>query len=154
MARSEAITKFWEEFCAANPQVSADEPYQSWYFGNSPEMAAELADLVMIGKKFATASLAAVNEIKPDEAPVPNGYSVVTDFFGEPRCVIQTVEIRHLPFDEVDAQFASDEGEGDQSLEYWREVHHAYFTREAAGLGIVFNERSPVCCERFRLLHP
>lgn len=152
MSRSEVVAKFWEEFCTENQYVSSDEPYQSWYFGNSPEMAAELAELVISGKKFATASLAAVNEIKPEEAPVPDGYSVVTDFFGEPLCVIQTIEIRHIPFDQVNAQFASDEGEGDQSLEYWREVHHAYFTPEAAELGIDFNERSLICCERFRLL--
>ena len=69
-------------------------------------------------------------------------------------CVIQTVEIRHLPFEEVDAQFASDEGEGDQTLEYWRTVHWRYFSREAAELGIDFDERSIVCCERFRLLYP
>jgi len=69
-------------------------------------------------------------------------------------CVIQTTEIRHLPFEDVDAQFASDEGEGDQSLEYWREVHWSYFTREAAELGLDFDKRSLVCCERFRLLHP
>ena len=115
-------------------------------------MALELAELVIRGKKFATASLAAVNEIKPDEAPFPDGYSVVTDFLGEPICVIQTVEIRHIPFNEVDGQFASDEGEGDQSLEYWSTVHHAYFTREAAELGIDFNEHSLICCERFKLL--
>lgn len=154
MAKTENVARFWERFCAANPRVSVNERYQSWYFGNSAEMAAELSELVISGKKIATASLAAVNQIKSDEAPIAGGYSVVTDFFGEPLCVIQTVEIRHLPFNEVDAQFASDEGEGDQSLEYWRTVHLAYFTREAAELGIDFDERSLICCERFRLLYP
>lgn len=79
---------------------------------------------------------------------------VVTDFHGVPLCVIQTVEIKHLPFEEVDAQFAADEGEGDQSLEYWRDVHWRYFTREAAELSIDFNKRSLVCCERFLLCIP
>ncbi len=150
---AERATEFWAEFCAATG-VSPDEPYQVWYFGNSPEMAFELATLVISGKKFATASLAAVNEIKPQEAPIMGGYSVVTNFDGEPLCVIQTTEIRHLPFDKVDAQFAADEGEGDQSLEYWREVHSQYFSREAAELGIEFNNVSIVCCERFMLLYP
>lgn len=153
MIKREKAELFWKEYCSQNPEVSTDNSYQSWYFGNTPEMAAELAGLVISGKKHATASLAAVNEIKPDEAPIMNGFSVITDFFGEPLCVIQTVEIRNIPFDEVDAQFASDEGEGDQSLEYWRDVHHAYFTREAAELGIDFDECSLVCCERFRLLY-
>ena len=147
------VEEFWAEFCAT-ARVNPHEPYQVWYFGNTAEMALELATLVISGKKFATASLAAVNEIKPDEAPIMGGYSVVTDFAGRPMCVIQTVEIRHLPFGKVGAQFAADEGEGDQSLEYWRDVHSQYFSCEATELGIEFNNDSLVCCERFTLLYP
>ena len=146
--------KYWTDFCADNPEVSPDAPYQTWHFGNSLEMAFELGQLVVSGKKTATASLAAVNAIKPDEAPVLGGYSVITDTNGIPVAIIRTTEIRHLPFNEVDAQFAADEGEGDLSLEYWRDVHHTYFMREAAELGIDFDERAIVCCERFELLFP
>ncbi len=149
-----AVQKYWDEFLILNPALPKDTPYQSWFFGNTAEMAFELAELVIAGKKFATASLVSVNEADPEKAPIPYGYSVVTDFHGVPMCVVLTVEIRHLPFEEVDAQFASDEGEGVRSLEYWKDVHWRYFTREAAELGIDFNKRSIVCCERFRLLYP
>ncbi|MFN0278751.1 MAG: ASCH domain-containing protein [Pyrinomonadaceae bacterium] len=149
-----AVQKYWNEFLILNPTVPKDSFYQVWFFGNTVEMALELAELVIEGKKFATASLASVNEIKPEQAPIPDGYSVVTDFHGVPMCVIRTVEIRHLPFEDVDAQFAWDEGEGDQSLEYWRDVHWRYFTREAVALSLDFDDRSLVCCERFRLLYP
>lgn len=146
--------KYWEAFLETNPEIPKETPYQVWYFGDTPGMAKELAELVIAGKKFATASLAAVNKLKREEAPILDGYSVVTDFNGTPMCVIKTTEIRHLLFEEVDAQFASDEGEGDQGLEYWRDVHRRYFTREASGLGIDFDEQSLVCCERFKLLYP
>lgn len=151
---SRSVRQYWKAFLESSPQLPPGTPYQTWHFGNTPEMAAELAGLVISGKKTATASLLAVNEIRPDEAPIDDGYSVVTDIDGEPLCIIQTTEIRHIPFSEVDAEFASDEGEGDQSLEYWRAVHHRYFTREAAELGLEFNENSLICCERFRLVHP
>ena len=154
MSRTNLTEKFWQDFCAENPAINPDEPYQVWFFGNSSEMAKELAALVISGKKTATASLVGVNELKPETAPVTDGYSVATDFEGNPQCIIQTTEIRHMPFAEVDAQFAFDEGEGDQSLEYWREVHWRYFTKEAAELKIEFNEKSLVCCERFNLLYP
>lgn len=150
--KSESVEKFWTEFCLSTG-VDVGTPYQAWFFGNTVEMALELAGLVIQGRKFATASLAAVNKIKPDEAPIPNGYSVVTDFHGGPICVIQTTEIRHVLFSQVDAQFAADEGEGDQTLEYWRDVHRRYFERETAELGIGFDEHSLVCCERFKLLY-
>ncbi len=141
-------------FCADSGPVGIDGPYQVWYFGNSPEMATELAALVLSGKKCATASLAKTNELEPDKAPIDDGYSVVTDFDGHPIGVIRTTEIRHLPFSQVDAEFASDEGEGDQSLEYWRDVHWSYFTKEATEHGFHFDENSVVCCERFELLFP
>ncbi len=115
-------------------------------------MALELANLVIAGKKTATGSLAKTNEVEPENAPVDDGYSVVTTFDGEPLCIIQTTEIRHLAFCDVDREFAADEGEGDLSLEYWRRVHHDYFSKEARRLCFDFDESSIVCCERFKLL--
>ena len=149
---SESIKTFWQEFCEIS-KMNPETPYQVWFFGNSSEMAQELAKLVISGKKIATASLVAVNELKPEIAPIIYGYSVVTDFEDNPICVIQTTEIRHLPFDTVNAEFAFDEGEGDQTLEYWREVHWRYFLKEAKELNIEFNEKSLICCERFKLLY-
>ena len=146
--------QYWDSFLAANSEIARDTTFQVWYFGNTMEMAKELAELVISGKKSATASLAEMNELEPDKAPVDHGYSVVTDFAGSPMCIIQTAEIRYLSFNEVDVNFASDEGEGDQSLDYWRRVHWNYFAREAAENGFKFDETSIVCCERFRLLFP
>jgi uncharacterized protein YhfF len=117
-------------------------------------MAAELASLVIEGKKTGTASLVRMNELQPENAPQPDGYSVVTDFNGRPLCVIRTTEIEHVPFEEVDARFAADEGEGDLSLDYWRRVHHDYFQKEAEANGFEFDERSMICCERFKLVFP
>jgi uncharacterized protein YhfF len=152
--RNEAVENFWKEFCKVNSEIKPETPFQVWYFGNTSEMARELAGLVLQGKKCATASLVEFNKSHPELAPVEDGYSVVTDFEGNPLCVIQTAEIRHLPFDEVDAQFAFDEGEGDQTLDNWRNEHWRYFTKEAAENGLEFNEKSLVCCERFKLLFP
>ncbi len=152
--RSERVERFWAEFCSSSKEIDPATPYQVWHFGNTREMARELADLVLSGRKTATASSANMNELHPEDEPRPHGYSVVTDFDGEPMCVIQTSEIRHLPFDDVDAEFAADEGEGDLSLEYWRRVHRDYFAEEAKRHDFAFDERSLICCERFTLLFP
>lgn len=148
------VSDYWHKFCDEDRQFERDAEYQVWYFGNSSAMAEELVELVLQGKKIATASLQNVNLAVPENAPKLNGISVVTTFDGEPRCIVRTTEIKLLPYDEVPADIAFDEGEGDQSLEYWRRVHHEYFTKEAAELGVEFNERSLVCCERFELLYP
>jgi uncharacterized protein YhfF len=151
---SQEVADFWQKFCQSNPQVDSETPFQVWYFGLGREDAEELCNLVLEGKKTATASLPAEYEKNPEDAPFPNGYSVVTDFDGHPKCVVQTTEIRVVPFNEVDSEFAFEEGEGDQSLDYWREAHWNYFSERCADLGIEPSLEMPVNCERFRLLHP
>ncbi len=150
--KNEAVQKFWVEFCEEN-QIDAETPYQTWYFGSTSEMAKELLELVLEGKKTATASLVWSYDKNPQDVPVQNGLSVVTDFEGNPKCVLQITEIRVLPFNEVDEKFAFDEGEGDQSLDYWREVHWDFFAKECIELGKNPDLEMPIICERFKLLY-
>lgn len=154
MKISKAIEEFWQAFCAISPQINRNEPFQVWYFGLGRDDAEELANLVLTGKKRATASLVWEYENQPEDAPVLGGYSVVTDFAGNPKCVVRTIELRVLLFNQVDAEFAFDEGEGDQSLDYWREVHWDYFSRRCAAIGREPSLEMPVNCERFELLYP
>lgn len=121
------------------------EPYRhlrSFAFGDSPALADQLLELVIRGAKTATCS----THDEPNTS-VPGERWVVRDGRGEPRCVIESVEVTYRRFDEVDAGFARDEGEGDLSLAYWREAHRAYFGR----LGR-FSDDMMLMCERFRLV--
>ena len=48
--KNKLVENFWLEFC----QKSSTDPetsYQVWFFGNSEQMAQELAELVISGKK-------------------------------------------------------------------------------------------------------
>jgi uncharacterized protein YhfF len=72
---------------------------------------------------------------------------VMLDGSGRPRAVLETVEITRRRFDQVDAAFAYDEGEGDRTLGFWRQAHRTYFSRLSQ-----FAEDMPLCCERFRVV--
>jgi len=115
---------------------------RTFAFGDGRELADELIDLVIRGIKTATCST-------EDESntSTPGERWVVLDGSGEPRCVIETTEITYRRFNEVEAAFAYDEGEGDRSLAYWRHAHRTYFGR----LGR-FSEDMMLMCERFRLV--
>ena len=153
MKISGKIEEFWRAFRAENPEVNADEPFEVWFFHHNRESSKKLAELVLAGKKRATASLME-NDADTGAGGTIGGYSVVTDFDGNPQCVIQTTEVRCLPFSEVDAQFAFDEGEGDQTLEYWRAAHRKFFIECCRDLGIEFSESILVACKRFEKLFP
>ena len=152
-ARDARIAEFWGEYCR-RAGLPAATPCQAWPFGDSAELAHELAELVVHGPKRATAGLVAYNERHPADAPVPDGYSVVTEFDGTPRCVIRTAWLERRALCDVDAGFAWDEGEGDRTLADWMAGHRRFFTRECGRLGIAFSDNVPVQLERFELLFP
>lgn len=116
---------------------------RAWAFGDSPEMANELADLVVKGIKTASCgSLASFNA--DDAAPGPGSYHIILNGQGVPVCVIRMVSLRLVRFCEVTEAFARKEGEGDLSLAYWREEHQAFFTREG-----VYAEDMELVAEEF-----
>lgn len=57
-----------------------------------------------------------------------------------------------MPYNEVTAEYAAIEGEGDGSLEYWRSAHWAFFSRECKRIGREPVETMPVVCSVFELL--
>lgn len=121
------------------------EPYRhlrTFAFGDSPALADELVELVIKGIKTATCS----TEDEPNTS-TPSERWVVLDGRGEPRCVIESIEVTYRRFNEVDAAFAYDEGEGDRSLAYWRRAHQAYFGRVGR-----YSDDMMLMCERFRLV--
>ncbi|MEH2530570.1 uncharacterized protein YhfF [Bradyrhizobium sp. AZCC 1588] len=125
--------------------ISVPAKYQglrSFAFGDGPELADELLDLVIKGAKTATCS----TEDEPNTS-TPGEQWIVLDGRRAPRCVIETIEVTYRRFPEVDAAFAYEEGEGDRSLAYWRQAHRNYFGR----LG-KFREDMMLMCERFRLV--
>ncbi len=124
-----------------------------WFFGDRPEMAAQLVHLVACGEKRVT--MGWVDAARSDGTPLAyeGGVSVVTDGFGFPRVVLRSVEVRVMPFGEVDAASAAGEGEGDLTHADWREGHVAYFTREATRHGLVFDDHAQISVERFEVLH-
>lgn len=132
--------------------LDSGRPFVSW-FGDNPELARELTALVLSGQKTATATLVWSWEAEEDRPPQPGDLEVVLHWGGAPAAVIEYTWVAVLPFAEVPADFAYDEGEDDRTLESWRAGHWRYFTRECARMGWTPSEEMPVICLRFRLLH-
>lgn len=102
-----------------------------WSFGNSSAMADELVALVIAGKKRGTCgSLASFQQEEP--SVTPGAYHIVLNGQGEAACVIRTLSLTLMRFDEVNDELAALEGEGDLSLNYWRQEHRAFFEREGS----------------------
>ncbi|PXW87340.1 uncharacterized protein YhfF [Streptohalobacillus salinus] len=143
----QSIVLLWNTFKAEHPGVDGD--YQAWAFGDSEQMADQLAELVVKGIKTATASNQLLYQHEEEPLPEVGQYNIILDGKGMAVAIVETTSVEVVPFREVTAAHAFLEGEGDRSLAFWREVHEDFFRRELAEVGLAFNEDMPVVCERF-----
>lgn len=114
----------------------------------NPKIADELAGAVLSGRKTATAS--AFLEYSEDE-PLPSvdgKFDIVLNGSGEPVAAITTSKVTIAKFNEVTVEHAYKEGEGDLSLDYWREVHEKFWQRFD-----LFSSDMDVVCEEFEVLY-
>jgi uncharacterized protein YhfF len=116
-------------------------------FGDSPELNDELLALVLSGKKTATCGALRDFGADGEELPIVGRRDVVLDSNGDPACAIETVEVTIRRFDEVTAEFAAAEGEGDQSFDSWKASHKRYFARTGG-----FSYDMKLVCERFKVI--
>ena len=88
------------------------------------------------------------------DTPETGTVTIVVDGRGQPLCIVEATEISIRKYNQVDADFAREEGEGGLSLQYWRDAHRRFFSRSLPKVGREFSEEMPLVCERFRLIYP
>lgn len=150
------IEAYWQSYLRTVPAGSPvrGEQYDAGIFGDSAGLANELGALIVKGIKTATCSALWEWEAEGESIREVGHKSIVLDGDSQPLCIIETTEVQVRPYDEVDAQFAYEEGEGDRSLAYWREAHWRYFSRVLAKIGREPAVDMPLVCERFRVIYP
>ena len=121
-------------------------------FGGTAEVADELADLIVSGRKTSTAGALWDYEAAGEALPERGSLEIVLDGSGHPRALLMTTAVEVVPFDEVTAEHARAEGEGDLSLTHWRRVHEDFFT-SCAVHEKGFRPDMPVVCQAFDVLH-
>ena len=123
--------------------------YEAWQFGGAPD---KLAQLVKDGIKTATCSAYDLYRIENAPLPKAGDLSVILDSRDEAVCIIRTTKVYVTEYDQVTAEHAFKEGEGDRSLEYWRQVHEEFLTGELASVNLPFSEITKVVCEEFEVI--
>lgn len=121
-------------------------------FGDSPELAEELGQLIYQGVKTATCASLWEHEAEGLPIPVVGQYDIVLDGLDRPLAITEMTEVTIRPYDEVDAAFVFEEGEGDRSLESWRDGHWRFFSRVLAKIGRQPDQKMPLICQRFRVV--
>ena len=121
-------------------------------YGDSPELSEELLALIRSGPKRAGTGLLWAMEHDGDEMPEVGDVEIVVDHEHRPALLTRIVSVDVVPYNAVTAQYAAIEGEGDGSLEFWRDGHWRFFSRECARIGREPSQDMPVVCSVFELL--
>jgi uncharacterized protein YhfF len=149
------IEAYWNHYLETLPADSPvrEERYVAEAWGDSPQLADELGALIVGGTKTATCSALWQYEAEREPLPSVGLKAIVLDGTGDPLCIVETTEVAVRPYDEIDAQFAFEEGEGDRSLDYWRDAHWRFFSRTLPSIGKQPTTEMPLVRERFRVVY-
>ena len=149
-AKRMTTEQFWQNFLQETGRSAETRYLECFHFDNYEHSAIALLALVLSGKKRATAS--SLYAFAPGETPKPGNLSIVTDWDGNPRCVIETKAVQVIPFREMTFTICSREGE-DECLEPWQAGHRRFFTQDSEEMGYAFTEDMPVIFEDFEVVY-
>ena len=150
------MLSIWKKYLSTLPDGHGlpPEPPSVWHFGDNEHDADELAELARRGIKRATSPSLWYFESTGEPLPQAGELHVVTNWAGEPRCIIRTTRVEVVSLDRITAEYAETEGEGDGSLDYWKRVHWDYYRRELADTGKEPTDDMPIVCEYFEVVFP
>ena len=148
-----SVESLWKTFLKENPENKLTNEPISFYFCDNEKDANECAELVVKGIKQATATSLWWYEKNNERLPKVGDQYIITDWSGKAKAIIETTIITLTPYNEITTEFARFEGEGDKSLEYWKKVHLAYYTREMEPYGEKFTEDMIIICEHFKTIY-
>ena len=141
--------EMWIAYKKINPEIG--DEIDAWAFGVSAD---DLANLVVCGEKTATASAYELYKLENEPLPQAGSFDVILDSQDRAVCIIEITKVSVLPFNQVSADHAFKEGEGDKSLTYWQRVHQEFFTKCLAEAGLEFSSETGVVLEEFRKVYP
>ncbi|MEZ9589351.1 ASCH domain-containing protein [Vibrio breoganii] len=111
------------------------------------------AQLILRGEKRASCSMEYWYRHEGEAMPAVGHLQVVTDWQGEPICIIEITSVDTCKYCDVSAEFAALEGEGDKSLDWWREAHWKFFSLECQELGITPTQEMQLVLEHFKVVY-
>jgi predicted acetyltransferase/uncharacterized protein YhfF len=144
--------ELWTEFCK-HSNIDITTPYEAWAFcGGGPD-GDELADLVLARRKFGTATAYAEYALENNLEMIPKvgDYSVILKDNGNAVCVLKTYDMYIKPFNEVTPFHAYSEGEGDRTLETWRDIHKRAFSPLLIQNNLTLDGNTKIICEKLSL---
>lgn len=122
------------------------------YFGNSQEESVEILEQLLRGEKTAISHCVPYYIVTRTPMPKAGDYTMVTDFYGNPCCVLKCVDVVIDPVDQIPEDIARQECQGE--FPQWLERKRAEFRASAQKAKFHYNDGLPVLMELVKVMFP
>lgn len=146
------VRAYWDNFLLETNRDKNTRCFEVFYFGSSEHSANYLLELVLQGRKTATSSSVYQYKLTDSDYPKVGDLSIVTDYNGNPKCIIETENVLRLKFIDMTYDICKREGE-DENLESWQQNHIEFFTIIGEELGFEFSFDMDIIFEDFRVVY-
>lgn len=144
-----SVSELWACYRGINPEAPLAVP-DSYHFCDNQRDADLCAQLVVSGKKRATAPSLAELQLGGEPVPQVGDHAVITDWAGMAVAVIETLSVEIISFGAVDEAFARAEGEGDGTLKCWKAAHQRYYESVLAKSAYHVDDDLQIACVTFK----
>ena len=149
------VYEMWNSYIESNPEIKNDELPDSHPFHNNEKDANRLAELILSGKKKAGSNLYFWYEEANADLPKIGTKSIVTDFDGKARAIIEIKKVDTIPFNKISIDYAEmDMGTSIEPLKKWKKAHWDFFTKALEQSGEEPTEEMLIVCEWFETIWP
>lgn len=152
MDTNQLADQYWVEFLKKTNTEETLDYEVAYCFGEDESQANEILNLILEGKKTATSSSYLAFQEAGEPLPKKGEFEIITDWNGNPGCIVEIIDVKIIPFNDVRWEIAKLEGE-EVNLQEWRENRSREWSEEGEELGYTFSAEMPVVFVGFRVVH-
>lgn len=150
-----SVYEMWGNYIESNPDFEKDELPDADSFHNNEEDAKRLADLIISGKKKAGSMLYFFFKEANADLPKVGTKSIVTNFDGTARGIIEINKVDTIPFNQISKAYAElDMGTNIEPLKKWKKAHWDFFAPAMEQSGAKPTEEMLIVCTWFETIWP
>lgn len=143
---------FWQAFLEETGTAENSYCNRCTYFGESEEEAVSVMEQLLRGEKRAISHCVPYYIVTRTAMPKVGDYTMVTDFYGNPGCILKCTGVVIDPIGSIPTEVAEQEGLGD--LEAWQAEKRREFKALSEKSRFHYNDELPILMELVELIYP
>lgn len=144
---------FWEAFLEQTDTPETTVMTDVTYFGGSEEESVAILEQLLSGEKTAVGHCIPAYLAAKRRMPRIGDYTMVTDFYGNPCCILHTSDVNIAPMPEIPAELRNGEYP-DLTAEAWLARKQQECRDMAERMKFHYHEEIPLLMETVELVYP